>query len=99
MQGIAPLPNNLPLIGSIHLETDNPLDTLSEVSIQEQRNDTVASVTPPTSVTRTIPATVTTITVSHKPQLGTMSLPPITPRMIKSPLLSLSILLHYYQMP
>ena len=88
MQDIAPLPNNLPLIGSIYLETDDPLDTLSGVSIQQQWNDTVASVTPPTSVTWTILAAVTTITVSHTPQLGTMSLPPITPLMIKSPLVS-----------
>ena len=55
-------------IGKAHLEANDPSDVLSEVSIQQQQHNTVASATPLTLVTRTIPGVVTTTTASYTPQ-------------------------------
>ena len=72
IQGNTPLPYNPVPIGDTNLEADDPSDALSEVSIQQQQNYTAASAMPPTSVT--------TSTVGQMLQPGTVSLPPVTPR-------------------
>ena len=97
IQGSTSLPYNPVPIGNANLEADDPSDALSELSIQQQQNDTAACATSPTSVTRAISGAITTSTVSHTPQLRTVSLPSVTP-WIRLSLVSLSILLHYYQM-
>ena len=84
MQGNATLPYNPVPISNAPLQADNPSDALSEISIQQQRHDTVPCAT---SGSRTIPGAVTTTTVSRSPQLGTVSLPPVTPR-IKDKIIS-----------
>ena len=68
VQGNTPLPYNPIPIGDTNLEADDPSDALSEVSIQQQKNDTAASAMPPTLVN--------TSTVGQMLQPGTVSLPP-----------------------
>ena len=80
IQGNAPLSYNPVPIGNANLEADDPSDALSKVSIQQQKNDTAASATPLTPFSRAISGAVTTSTVGHTPQLGAVSLPPVTPR-------------------
>ena len=93
IRGNTPLPYNPVLIGDTNLDADDPSDALSEVSIQQQRNDTTASAMPPTSVT--------TSTVGQMLQPGTISLPPVTPR-IRDKIISgefVDFATLYYQMP
>ena len=80
IQGSTSLPYNPIPIGNANLEADDPSGALSKVSIQLQKIDTAACATPLTSVTRAISGAITTSTVGHTPQLGTVSLLPVTPR-------------------
>ena len=77
MQGNTTLPYKPVPISNAPLQVEDHSDALSEVSIQQQQHDTVPCAT---SGTRTIPGAVTTTTVGRTPQLGTVSLPPVTPR-------------------
>ena len=83
MQGNATLPYNPIPISNAPLQADDPSDALSEISIQQQHDTVPCSA----SGTRKIHGAVTTMTVGCTPQLGTVSLPPVTPR-IKDQIIS-----------
>ena len=76
MQGNTTLPYNPVSTSNAHLQADDPSYVLSEVSIQQQLHNTVPCAK---SGTRTIPGAVTTMTVGRTPQLGSVSLSPVTP--------------------